>query len=257
MIHIVKIGGNVIDSADNLSRFLDSFVLLPSPKVLVHGGGKLATRLCEQLGIETKMIDGRRITDRQTLDVVTMVYAGLVNKQIVAALQARGCTAIGLSGADANLLPARRRPAEPIDYGFVGDIEQPKVNATFLASLLRQGVTPVVCPLTHDQQGSMLNTNADSIACAVAIAAAQADTAELTFCFEQPGVMRDIDDPTSLIAHIDIDSYRHLLADSVITKGMLPKLSACFRAIDSGVTTVRIKHADNLLNDIGTVISEK
>ena len=245
----------MIDSADNLSHFLDQFVQLPSPKILVHGGGKLATRLCSQLGIETKMIDGRRITDQATLDVVTMVYAGLVNKQIVAALQARGCMAIGLSGADANLLPARRRPAEPIDYGFVGDVEQPKANVGFLRSLLEQGITPVVCPLTHDQHGTMLNTNADSVACAVAVAAAQIGATELTFCFEQPGVLRDVDDPSSLITHIDASCYQSLLAEHVISKGMLPKLNACFQAIESGVGAVRIKHADNLLNEIGTTIS--
>lgn len=255
MVRIVKIGGNVIDRAENLAHFLDLFVQLPSPKILVHGGGKLATRLCSQLGIETKMIDGRRITDKATLDVVTMVYAGLVNKQIVAALQARGCQAIGLSGADGNLLPAHRRPAEPIDYGYVGDVEQPKVNTAFLRSLLEQGITPVVCPLTHDQQGTMLNTNADSIACAVAVAASLISTTELTFCFEQTGVMRNIDDPSSLIAHIDAERYQQLLADQVITRGMLPKLNACFQAIGNGVSTVHIKHADNLLNDIGTIIT--
>ena len=246
----------MIDDSEKLAHFLDLFVKLPSPKMLVHGGGKLATRLCEQLGVETKMIDGRRITDKATLDVVTMVYAGLVNKQIVAALQARGCMAIGLSGADADLLPARRRPAEPIDYGFVGDIEEGTVNVGFLRSLLVQGITPVVCPLTHDRQGSLLNTNADSVACAVAVAASQIDVAELTFCFEQVGVLRDVSDPSSLIAHIDGASYQSLLAERVITKGMLPKLNACFRALESGVGTVRIKHADNLLNEIGTTVTK-
>ncbi len=255
MISVVKIGGNVIDSADSLKHFLDLFVQMPSPKILVHGGGKMATRLCQQLGIETQMIDGRRITDKPTLDVVTMVYAGLVNKQIVAALQARHCMAIGLSGADASLLPAHRRAATPIDYGYVGDIEQPLANVAFLRSLLQQGITPVVCPLTHDQQGSMLNTNADSMACAMAIAAAQIDTTRLTFCFEQPGVMRNIGDPSSLIPHINREHYRQLLAEQVITKGMLPKINACFQAIDSGVGSVCIKHADNLLSDAGTIIT--
>ena len=256
MIRVVKIGGNVIDDAQNLSAFLDRFAELPAPKVLVHGGGKLATRLCEQLGIETKMIDGRRITDRETLDVVTMVYAGLVNKQIVAALQARGCMAIGLSGADANLIPAHRRPAEPIDYGFVGDVEQQSFNVTFLQSLIEQGVTPVVCPLTHDGQGTMLNTNADSVASAVAIGASQLDETQLVFCFEKPGVLRDVNDDHSVIEHIDEPTYSALLQEQVISKGMLPKIAASFRAIENGVSSVVIKHADNLLNATGTTITK-
>ena len=256
MIRVVKIGGNVIDDAQNLSAFLDRFAELPAPKVLVHGGGKLATRLCEQLSIETKMIDGRRITDRETLDVVTMVYAGLVNKQIVAALQARGCMAIGLSGADANLIPAHRRPAEPIDYGFVGDVEQQSFNVTFLQSLIEQGVTPVVCPLTHDGQGTMLNTNADSVASAVAIGASQLDETQLVFCFEKPGVLRDVNDDHSVIEHIDEQTYAALLQEQVISKGMLPKIAASFRAIENGVSSVVIKHADNLLNATGTTITK-
>lgn len=256
MIRVVKIGGNVIDDAQNLSTFLDRFAELPSPKVLVHGGGKLATRLCEQLGIETKMIDGRRITDRETLDVVTMVYAGLVNKQIVAALQARGCMAIGLSGADANLIPAHKRPVAPIDYGFVGDVEQQSFNVSFLQSLLNQGITPVVCPLTHDQQGSMLNTNADSVASAVAVGASQIDETQLVFCFEKPGVLRDVNDDHSVIDHIDPPTYSALLQEQVISKGMLPKIAASFRAIENGVTSVVIKHADNLLNATGTTITK-
>lgn len=256
MIRVVKIGGNVIDDASVLASFLDRFVELPSPKVLVHGGGKLATRLCERLGIETKMTEGRRITDRQTLDVVTMVYAGLVNKQIVASLQARGSMAVGLSGADGNLLPAHRRPAEPIDYGFVGDIEQDGVNIAFLQSLLDQGITPVVCPLTHDRQGTMLNTNADSVASAVAVAASHIAPTQLVFCFEKTGVLRDVNDSHSLIEFIDRPTYRQLLDEGVISKGMLPKVAASFRAIDSGVSSVVIKHADNLLNDVGTKIQD-
>ena len=254
MIQVVKIGGNVIDNAETLSRFLDKFAQLPAPKILVHGGGKLATRLSEQLGIETKMIDGRRITDADTLRVVTMVYAGLVNKQIVASLNARGCTAIGLSGADGNLIPAHRRPAKPIDYGYVGDIDPAEVNAELLASLLRQGITPVVCPLTHDGQGSMLNTNADSVASALAIAAAHIEPSQLILCFEKIGVLSNVDDEASLIPAIDHNAYARLLSEGVIAKGMLPKLTGAFRAIDAGVGSVVIKHADNLLTDIGTTI---
>jgi len=254
MIQIVKIGGNVIDNAENLARFLDRFVQLPAPKILVHGGGKLATRLSEQLGIKTTMIDGRRVTDSETLDVVTMVYGGLVNKQMVAALNARGCKAIGLSGADADLIPARKRPAEPLDYGWVGDIEAGEVNVSFLESLLSQGITPVVCPLTHDRQGHLLNTNADSVASAMATAASKIGPAQLVFCFEKNGVLRNVDDPESVIPLIDRAVYEQLLNEGTINKGMLPKITAAFRAIDSGVSSVVIKHSDNLLAEIGTTI---
>ena len=254
MIRVVKIGGNVIDSAENLSHFLDLFAQLPAPKVLVHGGGKLATRLCEQLGIKTTMIDGRRVTDGETLDVVTMVYGGLVNKQMVAALNARGCKAIGLSGADGDLIPAHKRPAEPIDYGWVGDIDTADVNVSFLKSLLEQGITPVVCPLTHDRQGHLLNTNADSVASAVATAASRIGTTQLVFCFEKNGVLREVDDPDSVIPHIDRSVYDQLVSEGTVNKGMLPKIAAAFRAIESGVASVVIKHADNLLNDLGTTI---
>ena len=254
MIRVVKIGGNVIDSAENLSHFLDLFAQLPAPKVLVHGGGKLATRLCEQLGIKTTMIDGRRVTDGETLDVVTMVYGGLVNKQMVAALNARGCKAIGLSGADGDLIPAHKRPAEPIDYGWVGDIDTADVNVAFLKSLLEQGITPVVCPLTHDRQGHLLNTNADSVASAVATAASRIGTTQLVFCFEKNGVLREVDDPDSVIPHIDRAVYEQLVSEGAVNKGMLPKITAAFRAIESGVASVVIKHSDHLLNDFGTTI---
>ena len=254
MIRVVKIGGNVIDDEQILSRFLDLFVQLPLPKVLVHGGGKLATRLCEQLGIKTQMIDGRRVTDKDTLDVVTMVYAGLVNKHIVAQLQTRGQKAIGLSGADANLIPAHRRSPIPVDYGFVGDIVAEEVNADFLQSLLQQGIVPVVCPLTHDGKGSMLNSNADGVASAVAIAASRIDETQLVYCFEKQGVLSDIENEDSVIPRIDAISFEQLKTDGVISKGMLPKISSSMKAIESGVGSVVIKHADNLLNTIGTTI---
>lgn len=244
----------MIDDEQTLSRFLDLFAQVPSPKVLVHGGGKLATRLCEQLGIETTMIDGRRVTDKATLDVVTMVYGGLVNKHIVASLQMRGVQAIGLSGADGNLLPARRRSPIPVDYGFVGDIVQGEVNVSFLRSLLEQGITPVVCPLTHDGEGSMLNSNADGVASAVAVAASQIETTQLVYCFEKAGVLRDVDDEQSIIARIDTAAYERLKADGTISKGMLPKIASSLKAIENGVGSVVIKHADNLLNDKGTTI---
>lgn len=254
MITVVKIGGNVIDNAEALSRFLDDFSRLEGPKVLVHGGGKLATRLSAQLGIETKMVDGRRITDKATLDIVTMVYAGLTNKNIVAALVARGLKAVGLSGADANVIPATKRLPEPIDFGYVGDINPAEVNTDFMKTLIDAGIVPVFCALTHDGGGSLLNSNADSVASAVAIAASSIDETQLVFCFEKAGVLLNVDDENSIIPLINRETYAELRANRVIFEGMLPKIDGAFRAIDSGVKAVIIKRADNLLCDKGTTI---
>ena len=254
MIQVVKIGGNVIDDAAALERFLTKFAALEGPKMLIHGGGKLATRLSAQLGIETQMIDGRRVTDRDTLDVVTMVYAGLINKQIVARLGALGCKAIGLSGADANVVPAVRRAPKPIDYGYVGDIVTERMNVSFLASLVEQGIVPVFCAITHDEQGSLLNSNADSVASAVAVAASKIQPTSLIFCLEKNGVLTDVDDDLSVIPTITRESFATLRADGTVNKGMLPKIEGAFRAIDGGVHCVVIKHADNLDNDLETRI---
>lgn len=253
-INVVKIGGNVIDNAEALTRFIDDFAKLEAPKILIHGGGKLATRLSEKLEIETKMIDGRRVTDRQTLDIVTMVYAGLINKQVVAGLQAAGCNAIGLSGADANVVPAVRRSPVPIDFGFVGDIDAAKINSDFIATLLEAGVSPVFCAITHDGEGSLLNSNADSVASAVAVAASRIAPTDMHFCFEKLGVLRDVDDPDSLIAEIRPDSYRELRESGVVNKGMIPKIDNAFCAVEKGVKSVTIKHSDNLLSNVGTII---
>ncbi len=253
-INVVKIGGNVIDNPDALRRFIADFAQLPAPKILIHGGGKLATRLGEQLGIQAQMIDGRRVTDRRTLDIVTMVYAGLINKNIVALLQSVGCNAAGLCGADAGVVPATRRPPEPIDFGFVGDIDAGRIRAGFIRTLLAEGITPVFCAITHDGKGTLLNSNADSVAAAVAIAASTIAPTELIFCFEKLGVLRDVDDPQSLIAEIRPDSYAALRAEGVINKGMIPKIDNAFRAVEQGVASVTIKHSDNLLADTGTVI---
>ena len=253
-INVVKIGGNVIDNADALERFVNDFAQLPAPKILIHGGGKLATRLSEKLEIPTQMIDGRRVTDSDTLDVVTMVYAGLVNKQIVAKLQAVGCNAIGMSGADANVIPATRRSPIPIDFGFVGDIDAKKINTEFIATLLKSGVTPVFCAITHDACGSLLNSNADSVASAVAVASSAIAPTYMHFCFEKLGVMRDIDDPTSLINEIVPATYAELRESGIVNKGMIPKIDNAFRAVEAGVQSVTIKHSDNLLSDTGTVI---
>jgi acetylglutamate kinase len=253
-INVVKIGGNVIDNAEVLSRFLDDFVKLPAPKVLVHGGGKEATRLSQTLQIETKMINGRRVTDRQTLDVVTMVYAGLINKRIVAALQGRGCNAIGLTGADGNVIPATRRSPEPIDFGFVGDIDAAKVNDAFIKTLLQSGIVPVFCAIEHDGNGSLLNCNADSVASAVAVASARIAEVDMHYCFEKDGVLVDIDDPNSLVSEITPGRYAELKEQGIINKGMIPKVDNAFNAVNGGVSRVIIKNSDNLLSDRGTVI---
>ncbi len=242
-ITVVKIGGNVIDDPAVLKRFLKEFAALEGPKILIHGGGKVATRLAERLELKVQMVDGRRITDKGTLDVVTMVYAGLVNKQLVASLQAEGCNALGMSGADGNAVTARRRAPQPIDYGFVGDIE--KVVTRTLRQLLKAGVTPVFCAIMHDGQGTLLNCNADSVASAIALGAAQIAPAELVFCFEKKsGVLRDPDDETTLIREITAASYAALKAEGTVSKGMIPKIENALKAVANGVRSVTIKHSD-------------
>lgn len=254
MIKVFKIGGNVVDNDEALSKFLDDFAAIEGEKVLIHGGGKLATRLARQLGIETRMIEGRRVTDRDTLDVCTMVYAGLINKRIVAALNARGCKALGLSGADAGVIPARKRSPEPIDFGWVGDIEGDRVDHAFIQHLLENGVTPVFCALTHDGQGNMLNTNADSVASGVAVACSRFAPTQLVFCFEKDGVLVDIDDPSSLIETIDNTTFEQLKADGIIAAGMIPKVTGALNAVAQGVTEVVIKNSANISNSRGTTI---
>lgn len=256
-ITVVKIGGNVIDNEVALERFVTDFAQLPSPKILIHGGGKLATRLAEKLEIPTTMIEGRRVTDAATLDIVTMVYAGLINKQVVAKLQAAGCNALGFSGADGNMIPAVKRNPEPLDYGFVGDIESSKINTQLLNTLLKSGVTPVFCAITHDTKGTLLNSNADSVASAVAVAAATIAPTDLVFCFEKQGVLRDIDDENSVISLITKADYSTIRNEGIISKGMVPKIDNAFRAIDEGVASVTIKHSEQLNNtEAGTTIKQ-
>lgn len=256
-ITVVKIGGNIVDNPEALARFVRDFSMLPGRKILVHGGGKEATRLSARLEIPTTMIEGRRVTSRETLDVVTMVYAGLVNKRIVSMLQAEGCNAVGLSGADGNVIKAVKRPVDPIDYGYVGDIHDDGVNAGFLLSLVDAGIIPVFCAITHDGHGTLLNCNADSVASAVAVAMSKLVPVELVYCFEQPGVMEDIDNPDSLIPEITPDLYRSLKEKGIVAKGMIPKLDNSFRSIDAGVKSVYIKHAANLLGETGTILRLK
>lgn len=253
-INVVKIGGNVIDNPEALQSFLYDFASMPGQKILVHGGGKEATRMSRDMGIPTTMIDGRRVTDAATLEVVTMVYAGLINKRIVAALQDLGCDAVGLSGADGNLIPASRRPAKPVDYGFVGDIDPERVNAAFIKTLLTHGSTPVVCAICHDCHGALLNCNADSIAAAVAIGASRIGSTRLTFCFEMPGVLTDIADPKSIIPLVTASTFEQLRQSGVVAKGMIPKLQNALKCADAGVSCVRICSAEALSGDIGTII---
>jgi acetylglutamate kinase len=242
---VFKIGGNVIDSEAALVRFLDDIAAMPDQTLLVHGGGKLATDLSAQLGLTTTMIDGRRVTDATTLRLVTMVYAGFINKTIVAGLQARGCNALGFMGADGDLIRARKRPPmRGVDYGFVGDVES--VNTDALCALLASGFTPVCAPLTHDGAGTILNTNADTVASALACALAGAFDVELVYCFEKAGVLRDVADDASVIPELDEPTYQHLRATGIIAKGMIPKLDNAFAARRAGVRSVVICRADDV-----------
>ena len=257
-LKIFKIGGNVIDNPEALEAFLREFAEVEGPKILVHGGGKLATRLCADLGIETRMIDGRRVTDRASLDVTVMVYAGLINKQVVAGLQSAGCDALGLTGADASTISATRRPARPVDYGFVGDFDTESVNAPRIRQLLRMGLTPVFCAIMADRAGGLLNCNADSVATALALGMARELGAEmpvsLVFCFEKAGVMRDIDDPDSVIAEITPESYPAMREEGIVIAGMIPKVEGALKAVKEGVGSVIIRSSKEINRPSGTKI---
>ena len=251
-INIIKVGGAIVEEPKSLRNFLQRFANIPGNKILVHGGGRSATNIAAALGIESHMEDGRRITDDEMLRVVTMVYGGLVNKNIVAQLQAIQVNALGLTGADMNVIRSHRRPAGLVDYGWVGDVDQ--VDASRLSSLLRNGITPVMAPLTHDAQGHLLNTNADTIASQVATALSSYFAVTLTYCFEKPGVLRNPDDDTSVIPLIMESDYQMLVAEGVISGGMLPKLDNAFRALHRGVQRVIITNASHPDGAGGTVI---
>lgn len=253
-IHVVKIGGNIIDDSEKLQSFLKDFSGIKGRKILVHGGGKEATRLGETLGHKAPMIDGRRITDEKTLEIVTMVYAGLINKRIVSGLQSLGCNAIGLTGADGNLIPSSRRKPKPIDYGFVGDIDAAMVNTGLIQTLLENGNVPVLCAICHDGKGTLLNCNADTIAASIAKALAKEYEVKLTYCFEMSGVMRDINDPESLIEEITPPLFEQLKRDGVVASGMIPKLSNAFDSVSCGVREVMICNAANISTGTGTKI---
>lgn len=250
---IVKVGGKIVEEPDTLATLINDFARIPGLKLLVHGGGRSATRIATQMGIEQKMVDGRRITDIDTLRVVTMVYGGLVNKNIVASLQAAGLNAVGLTGADMDIIRSHRREVKDIDYGYVGDVD--KVDAEAIARLLDAGVIPVIAPLSHDGNGTMLNTNADTIASEVAQALAPLYDVTLTFCFEKPGVLADENDDNSVIEKIDRATYQELRDRKIIVGGMIPKLDNAFKALSSGVKEVIITKADALgVAGKGTVI---
>lgn len=286
MIKVIKIGGNIVDNPDLLNQFVKDFAAMPGMKILVHGGGVMASQLQKEMGMVPQMIEGRRVTDEEALKVVTMVYAGWCSKNITALLQAEGCNAIGLSGADGNAIKASRRApvyveslGQDVDYGYVGDVTAESVNAKFIYSLLERGIVPVFNAINHDGNGNLLNTNADTIASSVAIAMANykyrtprevchrceectfcSDDGRLThitdliYCFEKDGVLYDKDDDSSVIPEITKERFAELKAEGVVADGMIPKLSNSFKAIDRGVRRVVIKHARNLLTAKGTTL---
>lgn len=286
MIKVVKIGGNVVDNPELLGEFVKDFAAMPGMKILVHGGGVMASQMQKSMGMAPVMIEGRRVTDEETLKIVTMVYAGWCNKKITALLQAAGCNAIGLTGADGNAIMARRRPpvkveslGAEVDYGYVGDVTADSVNAGFIYSLLERGIVPVFNAINHDGDGNLLNTNADTIASSVAIAMANYEyrskkdiccrceecthcsddgrlnhETELIYCFEKDGVLYDKDDDSSVIPEIDREKFTELKTKGIVADGMIPKLANSFKAIDAGVARVVIKHARNLGCPIGTIL---
>ncbi|WP_228236252.1 acetylglutamate kinase [Allomuricauda sp. M10] len=243
-LSVIKIGGNLIEDPKGFEHVLGLFSKMEGNKILVHGGGKKATELGNKLGIESQMVNGRRITDPETLDIAVMVYGGLVSKNIVAKLQALGTDAIGMSGADANTIHAHKRPIKKVDFGLVGDVD--KVNAYAIFKLLQAGFTPIFCALTHDGRGQLLNTNADTIAAELAIAMSEQFETTLYYCFEKKGVLQDVEDENSVIKHIDSKTYDELLAYGIIADGMLPKLHNCFYALRNHVAKVCVGNSEML-----------
>ena len=253
-VTIYKIGGGIIDDAPALTEFLELLAQVAGPKVLVHGGGKGANTMMRELGIQPQLVNGRRITDAATLDIVTMFYAGKTNKQVVAALQRLQVNALGLSGADGNVIKGNKRPVKEIDYGFVGDLTPTSVNKLLLQSLLAADIMPVLCPIIHDGHGQLLNTNADTIAAAVAVALADEYAVTLHYCFEKNGVLRDVADDNSVIPEINPAAYAGLRQQGIIADGMLPKLENAFLALEQGVKKVIIGHALNINSAFHTVL---
>ncbi|MFL2581814.1 MAG: acetylglutamate kinase [Flavobacteriales bacterium] len=254
MIKVIKVGGGIIEQEDNLNLFLDSFSQIEGPKVLIHGGGRLATKFAEDIGYKTTMVEGRRVTDEKMLEIVTMVYGGLANKKIVARLQSKEINALGLSGADGNLITAHKRPVEKIDFGWVGDIDE--VNTNLLINLIQDNIVPVIAPLSHDGNGNILNTNADTIASEVSKALAKKEDTQLILGFELDGVLKDFNDKSSVIEKINSQSFEELKSEGIISEGMIPKLSNAFNAINGGVSSVRICNALKIGKNTGTLISK-
>ncbi|WP_287827219.1 acetylglutamate kinase [Bacteroides sp.] len=249
---IVKVGGKIVEDEKSLNNLILKFKLIPGKKILVHGGGRSATQMAEQLGIQTSMVDGRRITDREMLKVVTMVYGGLINKNIVAKLQSSGINAIGLTGADGDVMRAHKREVGDVDYGYVGDIDS--VNSLLLSQLMYSELVPVMAPLTHDGRGSLLNTNADTIASSCALALTEFFQVSLIYCFEKRGVLSDASDNNSVIDKITPQLFKKLVADEVVEGGMIPKLENAFSALNKGVEKVIITSVDQLSSSGGTSI---
>jgi len=251
-LKVIKIGGNIIDDDEVLEGFLKEFSKLEGPKILVHGGGKLATKLANKMNIEVKMTNGRRITNSDTLDIITMVYAGKINKTIVAKLQENQCNSIGFSGADGNTIISVKRPIKEIDYGFVGDVI--KVNTKIVNLLLQNTVTPVFCAITHNESGQLLNTNADTIASELAIGFTKDYKTELYYCFEKNGVLQDLNDDASVIENINTETCKSLIEQNIIVDGMLPKLNNCFHAINNNVHKVHIGKSNMLFTETSHTI---
>src|SRR3970040_2188238 len=239
-LSIIKIGGNIIDNPTELAQFLSDFSKIEGYKILVHGGGKSATKMAQSIGLVPQMIDGRRITDAAMLEVVVMIYAGQINKAVVAQLQANNTNAMGFSGADGNLIQSDKRNHPTINYGFVGDVK--KVNTELLETLLSNDIVPVFCAITHDRKGQLLNTNADTIASELAIALSEIFDVTLNYCFEKPGVLYDAEDDSSVIENINQELYSKLKAEKAIHSGMIPKLDNCFNSLSKGVQKIKIGH---------------
>jgi len=256
-LNIIKIGGNIINDEVALTSFLKDFSALEGSKILVHGGGKRVTEIASEMGLKPTMINGRRVTDEANLEVVTMVYAGLLNKKITAQLQKNNCNSIGLSGVDANCILAHKRIVKDIDYGFAGDVDA--VNSEFINVLLQNNVTPVFCAITHDKNGQLLNTNADTIASEVAIAMSGLYETALNYVFELKGVLESIEDKNSVISEINLDKYEQLVEQGIISEGMIPKLHNCFNALKKGVQKVKIGDASLIkgTNKLHTTLSLK
>lgn len=255
-ITVVKVGGKVVEEKDSLDQFIDNFSKIEGPKLLVHGGGRSATAVAKEMGIESTMINGRRVTDLETLKIVTMVYGGLVNKNIVAKLQSKDIDAIGLTGADFNIIKAHKRHVVDVDYGYVGDVDS--VNGEKIASLIKDGAVPVIAPLTHDKAGNLLNTNADTIASSVAVALAkEKHTVRLVFCFEKPGVLMDENDDSTVISTIKPSQFSEMIEKETIFGGMIPKLQNGFDAIAEGVGSVTITDVASFSNiEKGTTLTD-